>query len=737
MNLNATILTAYKDILQKEYSDEAIRASIPVDIADGKYAEDGLLVVTEKHVIYFKDATHYTAYQITDAKEWKAEVMVGQGSLELKREDGDIEVCRFSMDQMPKHAAICKELNKILKGEEGDFSNSEPERRCPKCGRILPEGTRICIHCVNKRDTFLKLIKLVDKKYYFPLGICLLLMIVISGVSLVGPYLYRLLINEIFLPASANYGLFAFLIVAMFLVQFLSVALQIIRSRVMTKISNGISHDLRSKVFAKIESLPMAFLNTKKTGDLMHRVTQDTERIRQFVQNDLLNLISQMITLIAVLVLLFVMNWQMALYILLPVPLMVLAIRLVRGKIRGIYHIQWRLSAKADSVLQDIISGIRIVKAFGKEENEIARYRTVSRKFADRNILNERIWAVLTPILQFILNWGTYLIYLFGGQQILLGYSDLGELVQFTSYANNIYGPLRFMVHLPRIIANTAAAAGRIFEILDEDSSLTKAEIPVSAKALKGAVKIDKVSFGYKSYLDVLQEISLEVKPGEMIGLCGHSGSGKSTLINLILHFYEPESGEIYIDGVNIKDLDQNELRSQMGVVLQETYLFSGTIRDNIAFSKPDATEEEIIAAAKIANAHDFIVTFPDGYNTKIGERGQTLSGGEKQRIAIARAIIHDPKILILDEATSSLDTDTEFLIQEALGRLVKGRTTFAIAHRLSTLKNADRLLVLDHGKLVELGTHEELMEKEGVYYNLVMAQQKMSRLTEAIEIGK
>lgn len=737
MNLNATISTAYGEILSREYGDEAVRASVPVDITDGRYTEGGLLVVTTKHVIYFVNETQYTAYAISDATEWKAEVMVGQGSLEMKREDGDVEICRFSMDQMPKHAAVCKELNKELKGEEADFSNSEPERRCPKCGRILPEGTRVCINCVNKRDTFAKLLKLVNKKYYVALGVCLLLMISISGLSLIGPYLYKRLINEIFMPAAANYSLFAGLIFAMFFVQFVSVALQVLRGRVMTKISNGISHDLRCKVFAKIESLPMSFLNTKKTGDLMHRVTQDTERIRQFVQNDLLNLMSQIVTLIAVLILLFTMNWKMALYILLPVPLMLVAIRLIRSKIRGIYHIQWRLSAKADSVLQDIISGIRIVKAFGKEDNEIARYRSVSRKFADRNILNERIWAVLTPILHFILSLGTYLIYLFGGQQVLLGYSNLGELVQFSSYANNIYAPLGFMVHLPKLIANTAAAAGRIFEILDEDSALTIVDAPVSAKNMKGAVKIDKVSFGYKSYLDVLQDISLDVKPGEMIGLCGHSGSGKSTLINLIMHFYEPESGEIYIDGVNIKNLDQNELRSQMGVVLQETYLFSGTVRENIAFSKPDATDEEIIAAAKIANAHDFIVTFPDGYNTRIGERGQNLSGGEKQRIAIARAIIHNPKILILDEATSSLDTDTEFLIQEALARLVKGRTTFAIAHRLSTLKNADRLLVLDHGKLAELGTHEELMEKEGVYYNLVMAQQKMSRLSEAIEIGK
>ena len=729
MNLKYELKIEYENLLKNEFPCETVLASVPADIRNGRYNPNGMLVVTNKSVIFFEEIDVYSAYNIADCKEFKTEVMVGQGSFEVIRETGDIELCRFSMDYMSKHAAICKELNKFLKGEEMDFSNSEPERRCAKCGRILPEGTRVCIRCVNKKDVFKKLFGLIEKKYYPVMLLCFGLMIGVSALSLVTPYLFRMLVDDIFKPANADYLLFAQLVGGMVAIQVVIVTMSILQSRIAARLSNGISHDLRSKVFNKIENLPMSFINSKKTGDLMHRVTNDTDRIRHFIQADMLHLLSQIFILISVLILIFSMNWKMAILILLPVPAMIVALRLFRKKIRGIYHIQWRLSAKADSILQDIISGIRIVKAFGKEDVEIKRYKKASRDFAERNIYNEKLWSIITPILHFILSLGSYFIYIYGGSQVLAMQSTIGELSQFTAYANNIYGPLGYMVHLPKIIANTAAAAGRIFEILDEESTLMLAENPKVIGDVKGEIVLENVSFGYKSYLDVLKNISLHVAPGEMIGLCGHSGSGKSTLINLIMHFYDPENGNVYIDGVNIKDIDPKELREQMGAVLQETYLFSGTVRDNIVFSKPNATDEEVISAAKIANAHDFIIEFPDGYNTKIGERGQNLSGGEKQRIAIARAIIHNPKILILDEATSSLDTETEFLIQEALARLIKGRTTFAIAHRLSTLKNANRLLVMEKGEIAEIGTHAELLEKKGIYYKLVKTQKKMTKL--------
>jgi len=728
MNFHYDLPEKFIKIMEEKFPGEAIRASVPADISDENKHENGMLIITDLHLIHFREDASFKFYEIKKGKNYKANILVGSGLLEGEFDGEAQAICRFSMDHAPKYGVIVKALNDYLKGEGLIFESREPETRCPKCGRILRHGSAVCVNCINKYDTFKKLIKLIDKKYYPMMFLCLLLMIISSGLAVLSPYLYRLLVDEIFIPAKKDYFMFAALICGIVAIQVLSTFIEVYRGRKTTVISNNIAHDLRMLVFSKIERLSMGFISQKKTGDLMHRVSRDTIRIRSFMQNEFIFLFSQVITLVGVLIIMFRMSWQMALFILLPTPVMVLVMRLFRNKMRKIYRIQWRLSSKANAILQAILSGMRVVKAFGKEQNEILRYREASREFSERVKYNEKFWATMHPLLMFVLNTGTYLIYLYGGYKILGRELQLGELIQFTQYAGIIYGPLGYMTALPKIIADTMAAAGRVFEILEERSEISNREKAVKLD-IKGEVVFDNVSFGYKSYLPVLNNISIHVKPGEMIGLVGHSGSGKSTLISLLMRFYDADSGKITIDGVDIKDIDQDDFRRQIGVVLQETFLFTGTIRDNIAFSKPDATDEEIIAAAKIANAHDFIIKMPDGYNTMIGEKGQTLSGGEKQRIAIARAIIHNPKILILDEATSSLDTDTEALVQEALARLVKNRTTFAIAHRLATLKNADRLLVLNEGNLAEMGTHEELLAKKGIYYNLVMAQSKMTKL--------
>lgn len=397
-------------------------------------------------------------------------------------------------------------------------------------------------------------------------------------------------------------------------------------------------------------------------------------------------------------------------------------------RIFKIFHKQWIASDEVNSQLQDVLSGIRVVKAFGTEERETLKFAAGNAKVAHITQRAEKLWATLNPIFELIFGLSTVLVILYGGINVLNGGFTMGEITMFTFYSAALYGCMRWLGNMPRMVISTLISIDRIYSVLDEEETITSRENAV-VRQIEGRVSIRDVYFGYNAYESVLEGISLEIKPGEMIGLVGASGTGKSTLINLIMRMYDVDAGEIDIDGIDIRNYDKECLHRQIGVVLQEPFLFSGSVLDNIRYSKPEAGYEEVIRAAKLANAHDFVIKFPDGYDTKVGENGHNLSGGERQRIAIARAILCDPKILILDEATSSLDTETEYQIQEALARLIKGRTTIAIAHRLSTLRGADRIMVIDKKKRAELGTHDELLRQKGIYYNLVMAQLQMGRL--------
>ena len=461
----------------------------------------------------------------------------------------------------------------------------------------------------------------------------------------------------------------------------------------------------------------------------MNRVNGDATNLQNFFLDGIPYFILNVIRIIGIGAIMLSINWKLAVLVLLPTPLIVYFVRKMFPKLYTLFSRRFRKNSAMNSLINDTLTGVRVVKAFGKESAEVERFKSINNEVYKVNLDVARFSTVMFPALRFIMGIGGIIIWGAGSWEVVNGDMTFGTMMTFVGYLGMIYGPLEFMTHIVDWWSNCMNSAQRIFEILDAVPDVAEAAEPVRIPEIEGNISLKNVTFSYEPNKPVLHSINLDIKAGEMIGLVGHSGAGKSTIVNLITRLYDVNEGEITIDGVNIKDIAFKDLRPQIGMVLQDTYLFTGTIAENIAYARPDASMAEIIKAAKAANAHDFIIKMPDGYDTVIGKGRNNLSGGEKQRISIARAILHNPRILILDEATASVDTETERQIQEALERLIKGRTTIAIAHRLSTLRNADRLVVVERGKIVEVGTHSELMGKEGAYYRMIQKQREALKI--------
>jgi ATP-binding cassette subfamily B protein len=616
---------------------------------------------------------------------------------------------------------------------------------CPTCHAPLPPDSDDCEVCERELNTppstwvLLRLGRFA-KPYQGKLIAGFLLTLAGTGATLVPPYLTIPLMDEVLIPFQngqhidpAYVGL---LLLGLLGSALLAWGLGWARTWLLAVVSERIAADMRTAAFEHLLTLSLDYFGAKRTGDLISRIGSETDRISVFLSLHALDFATDVLLLMMTSAILFSINPWLALVTLVPLPFIAWMIHLVRDRLRTGFEKIDRVWGDVTNVLADTIPGIRVVKAFAQEKREAARFHEANHQNLLVNDKLNKTWSLFSPTVSLLTDFGLLVVWAFGIWQVSRGEITVGVLSAFLAYIGRFYGRLDSMSRIVSFTQKAAAGAKRIFDILDHVSNVPEPTNPVPAgqpgAKLSGAVTLENIGFRYGNRA-VIRNLNLQIRPGEMIGLVGHSGSGKSTLVNLICRFYDVSEGSIQVDGVDIRRYAVGDYRRHIGLVLQEPFLFFGTIAENIAYGKPGASREEIIAAARAAHAHEFILRLPQGYDSLVGERGQGLSGGERQRISIARALLIDPAILILDEATSAVDTETEKEIQKALDNLVQGRTTIAIAHRLSTLRKADRLVVMDRGEVVEVGPHDALMARQGAYWRLYEAQARRAETEEAL----
>ncbi len=630
-------------------------------------------------------------------------------------------VCRFSMASMKNAGEFCKLVNYSIKTKECIIPELIEKSFCEKCGRPFAEELNICLFCYNKFNVIRRALGLM-RPFAGKIIPAEIMMAFSSILYLLVPIFSKILIDEHLEPMTGTLTQVVILAGAMLVARTVGEIIFIVSSRIYNKASIQFANSLRNITYEKIQNLSMKSLSKRTPGDLIRRVMEDTNNIKSFISDGGRWAIEQLIMSVIVMIILFITDYRFAILVFLPIPVVTFILTRFWKFIHIRYERQWRKNSKCQSILHDIIKGIRTVKSFGKEKDEINKFSGATLELAGVSSDNESLWATLFPLVTFFTGIGEFLVLYFGGRAILGNDLSFGVLVLFTMYITYLYAPLRWLVSFPRWLADAMTSLVKIFEILDEEPDIKSSETPENVP-VAGSVDFTEVRFGYKSYEPVLKDVDIKINPGEMIGVVGKSGAGKSTLINLLMRLYDPDQGKIFINGTDIKNMSLEHLHESIGVVFQDTFLFAGTIYENIAYAKPGVAECEVIAAAKAANAHDFIMKTADGYNTVIGENGHSISGGERQRIAIARAILKNSPIVVLDEATSSLDSLVEEKIQNALEELIKDKTTIAIAHRLSTIKKMDRIIVFDEGKIIEEGSHSKLLKKKGQYFKLWQSQ--------------
>jgi ABC-type multidrug transport system fused ATPase/permease subunit len=571
----------------------------------------------------------------------------------------------------------------------------------------------------------LKRLFLLLTPYWKTIIISAVLLVGRAGLELVPPLFQKSIVDEVITARDLSY--LAVLIIGLIGAYGLYQVVQIGDNYVRHTLGEKFILDLRIRLYAYLQKLSLSFFERTSTGELMSRVTNDLSALEHFVTHGSALTAVDLIRLAGGSIILFVLDYRLAVLVVIPIPILVLALRHYNTRIRPVYRgVRARLG-NINAKLQDNLSGIQVIQAFAREDQERKRFAAESERYYHARVKGIRYWSIFFPIIRFVSAMGTVAVLAVGAVMVVRGQLTLGTLVAFLAYITSFYDPIDRLTEVDNIFQEAIAAGERIFELLDETTEVDDAPNATDLPAIRGEMVFDQVTFRYGTGDRVLHGISFKMEPGQMVALVGPSGAGKTSIANLICRFYDPIQGNVTVDGHNLRDIKLASLRRQIAVVLQDSFLFNNTVAQNLLYGKPDATEDELIEAARTANAYDFITKLSEGFDTELGERGVKLSGGQKQRLALARTILADPKILILDEATSSVDAEAEYLIQQALERVLKGRTALVIAHRLSTIRNADKILVLNAGRIVETGSHTELMQRGGLYSRLYQRQMELS----------
>jgi ATP-binding cassette, subfamily B, bacterial len=718
--------------------NEDVSSWLQLDLDSQLNFSAGVLVLTTQRLLSWEPGGAAAGW-----REWPLEPelclkhsdFAGVAQLSLHNEMQRLGTWRCTATQNPRLlrfvADFGQKLQRLKSGSPATATVKSTTQHCDLCNAELSPNSDECPQCAREQHTppstwvLLRLWRFA-RPYRGQLALGFGLTLAATAATLVPPYLAMPLMDDVLIPFQSGQRIdpmqVAWLLGGLLMAALAAWGLGWARTYVLSLVSERIGADLRTTTFEHLLALSLEYFGGKRTGDLMARIGSETDRICVFLSLHALDFATDVLMLLMTAAILFSINPWLALVTLLPLPFIAWMIHLVRDRLRTGFEKIDRVWSDVTNVLADTIPGIRVVKAFAQEKREAQRFRAANQHNLEVNDKLNKTWSLFTPTVTLLTELGLLVVWAFGVWQVSRGDITVGVLTAFLAYIGRFYGRLDSMSRIVSVTQKAAAGAKRIFDILDHVSSVPEPASPVQKPQVEGSIELRNVSFSHGSRA-IIRGMNLQIRPGEMIGLVGHSGAGKSTLVNLICRFHDVSSGSIRVDGTDVRQFAVADYRRHIGLVLQEPFLFFGTVAENIAYGKPGATRAEIVAAARAAHAHEFILRLPQGYDSLVGERGQGLSGGERQRISIARALLIDPRILILDEATSSVDTETEKEIQKALDNLVTGRTTIAIAHRLSTLRKADRLVVMDRGEVVEVGPHDELMAREGAYWRLYTAQ--------------